>query len=183
MSTKTATRFFTIADYEEEEIWLREQHRNGWKLTKTTLPCFYTFESCVPEDVIYRLDFQNGGEKDDYYQIFRDYGWEPFERMAGWIYFRKRAAEVDAEQDGELFSDSSSRIERVDRIFRTRMLPLLIIFCGCLIPNFIMSVLGGYPFADVFTGVFGALVLAYVYLLVYCGLRLRALRKKYGDRD
>ena len=24
---KTMIRFFTIADYEEEEIWLREQHK------------------------------------------------------------------------------------------------------------------------------------------------------------
>ena len=26
---KTMIRFFTIADYEEEEIWLREQHKKG----------------------------------------------------------------------------------------------------------------------------------------------------------
>ena len=32
--TKTMIRFFTIADYEEEEIWLHEQHKNGWKLHK-----------------------------------------------------------------------------------------------------------------------------------------------------
>ena len=31
---KTLVRFFTIADYEEEEIWLREQHKNGWKLVR-----------------------------------------------------------------------------------------------------------------------------------------------------
>ena len=29
---KTAVRFFTIADYEEEEVWLHNQHKNGWKL-------------------------------------------------------------------------------------------------------------------------------------------------------
>lgn len=27
--TKAMIRFFTIADYEEEEIWLHEQHKNG----------------------------------------------------------------------------------------------------------------------------------------------------------
>lgn len=26
---KTEIKIFTIADYEEEEIWLREQHRQG----------------------------------------------------------------------------------------------------------------------------------------------------------
>ena len=41
---KTKIRFFTIADYEDEELWLRRQHQNGWKLVKMTSPCFYTFE-------------------------------------------------------------------------------------------------------------------------------------------
>ena len=42
--TKTMIRFFTIADYEEEEIWLHEQHKNGWKLHKMIPPCLYIFE-------------------------------------------------------------------------------------------------------------------------------------------
>ena len=57
--TKTVTRFFTIADFIEEEKWLREMHNQGWKLSKMTPPCFFTFESCEPEDVIYRLDFRD----------------------------------------------------------------------------------------------------------------------------
>ena len=43
--TKTMIRFFTIADYEEEEIWLHEQHKNGWKLHKMIPPCLYILES------------------------------------------------------------------------------------------------------------------------------------------
>ena len=31
---KTLVHFFTIADYEEEEVWLRKQHNSGWKLVK-----------------------------------------------------------------------------------------------------------------------------------------------------
>ena len=48
--TKNMIRFFTIADYEEEEIWLRSQHKSGWKLVKTVMPCFFIFEKCTPED-------------------------------------------------------------------------------------------------------------------------------------
>ena len=51
-SKKTLIRFFTIADYEEEEIWLHNQHKNGWKLVKMILPCFYIFERCTPAEVI-----------------------------------------------------------------------------------------------------------------------------------
>ena len=28
--TKTMLRFYTIADFREEEIWLREEHRIDW---------------------------------------------------------------------------------------------------------------------------------------------------------
>ena len=48
---QTKIRFFTIADYNEEQTWLEEQHENGWKLVKVTAPCFFTFEECVPEEV------------------------------------------------------------------------------------------------------------------------------------
>ena len=43
---KTAVRFFTIADYEDEEVWLHNQHKNGWKLLRMIPPCFYIFEKC-----------------------------------------------------------------------------------------------------------------------------------------
>lgn len=53
--TKVKIRFYTIADFNEEEIWLRKEHQSGWKLVKMVPPCFYHFEKCQPEDVIYRL--------------------------------------------------------------------------------------------------------------------------------
>ena len=80
---KTLIRFFTISDYEDEEIWLRSQHQQGWKLVKMIVPCFYIFESCTPQDVVYRLDYKNNTENRDYFQIFQDYGWEYFARCMG----------------------------------------------------------------------------------------------------
>ena len=178
---KTMIRFFTIADYEEEEIWLREQHKRGWKLMKTIPPCFFIFESCAPEDVVYRLDYKNNTEDRDYLQIFNDYGWEYFNRCVGWLYFRKPVSNTDTEQDSEIFSDDASRVDMVNHIVKTRMLPLLVIFFACLLPNFIRSVEGGYPSADVFTAVFSVLLLIYLYLFVHCGFKLRMLKKKYGN--
>lgn len=66
---KTAVRFFTIADYEEEEVWLHNQHKNGWKLLRMIPPCFYIFEKCTPEDMAYRLDYKNNAETSNYFQI------------------------------------------------------------------------------------------------------------------
>ena len=163
--TKTMIRFFTIADYEEEEIWLHEQHKNGWKLHKMIPPCLYIFEKCTPEDVIYRLDYKNGAENANYFQLFTDYGWEYIGRCVGWLYFRKPASVQNTEQDGELFSDNESKIDLIRHIMKTRMLPLLVIFI-CSIA---------------FTVLFTAMMLLYVSLLTYCGLNLRKLMKKYKN--
>ena len=179
---KTLVRFFTIADYEEEEIWLRQQHKSGWKLVKMVPPCFFVFESCTPEDVVYRLDYKNNTESSDYYQLFQDYGWEYVSRCVGWLYFRKPVSAADTEQDAEIFSDDASRVDIVNHLVKTRMLPLLVIFFACVLPNFIRSIDGSMPFAGGFAIVFVPMFLLYLYLFLHCGLKLRQLRKKYSDR-
>ena len=64
--TVTKIRFWTIADFREEEIWLREMAQSGLHLKKMIVPCFYIFEKGAPRDVIYRLDFTNNDEGGDY---------------------------------------------------------------------------------------------------------------------
>ncbi len=177
---KTLIRFFTISDYEDEEIWLRSQHQQGWKLVKMIVPCFYIFESCAPEDVVYRLDYKNNSENGDYFQIFQDYGWEYFARCMGWLYFRRPVSETDTKEEEEIFSDDGSRIDMVNHILKTRLLPLVCIFFCCLLPQFLNSMEQSDPFADVVTIIFSVLLLIYLYLFAHCGLKLRKLKKKYG---
>ena len=180
MTKKTMLRFFTIADYEEEEIWLREQHNAGWELQRTVAPCFYIFESCQPQDVVYRLDFKNNTENSEYLQIFKDYGWEYFNCCMGWLYFRKPASQMETEQDGEIFSDDLSRVEMISKIVKTRLLPLLCIFFACLLPNFINTLTHDIPFAKGLAICFTVLLIVNLYLFLHCGLKLRRLKKKYG---
>ena len=178
---KTEIRFFTIADYEEEEVWLHNQHKNGWKLSRMILPCFFIFEKCTPEDVAYRLDYKNNTETSNYFQILRDYGWEYIGRCAGWLYLRKPLSETDSEQDGEIFSDNESRIEMINHVVKTRLFPCLIIFLCCVLPNLSRSIETSDPLATVFTVVFSVLTLIYLYLLIHCGFKLQKLRKKYTN--
>lgn len=178
---KTVIRFFTIADYEEEEVWLHNQHKNGWKLSRMIPPCFYIFEKCTPEDVAYRLDYKNNAETSNYFQIFRDYGWEYIGRCVGWLYFRKPSSETDSEQDGGIFSDNESRIDIINHVIKTRLLPILLIFLCCVLPNFFRSIETSDPIATVFTVFFAVMTLLYLYLLIYCGLKLGKLRKKYRN--
>ena len=174
---KTVIRFFTIADYEKEEVWLHNQHKNGWKLSRMIPPCFYIFEKCMPEDVVYRLDYKNNSETSNYFQIFKDYGWEYIGRYVGWLYFRKPSSETDTEQDGEIFSDNESRIDMINHAVKTRLLPTLIIFLCCVLPNFFRRIGTSGPLATAFTVFFAVMTLLYLYLLIHCGLKLRKLEK------
>lgn len=179
---KTMLHFFTIADFEEEEIWLREQHKSGWKMVKMIPPCVYIFESCRPEDVIYRIDYKNSRQTEEYMQMVKDFGWEYFTECVGWLYFRKKADEAKSENEGELFSDNVSRVEMVMNIVKTRLLPICIIFFSCIIPNLVNSVRGALgAFSTVFVDIFGVFFIIYVYLIVYCGIKLRKIRKKYEE--
>ncbi len=177
---KIFIRFYTIADYEDEELWLRKQHQNGWKLVRLTPPCFYVFESCRPEDVVYRLDYKNSGKDPVYTQLAEDFGWEYIDKCFGWLYFRKAADTALAEGEDELFSDNASRVEMVSRIVRTRLIPLAIIFLCCVMPNFFKYMNGSYSAWDsFFAGFFSVMFVIYIYLIVHCGLKLKAIRNKY----
>ncbi len=179
---KTIIRFFTIADFEEEEIWLREKHNSGWKLVKLTPPCFYTFESCEPQDVIYRLDFKNDTQDEEYMQMLADFGWEYFEHCLGGLYFRKPADSVTAENEGELFSDRESKAEMVSNIIRTRMLPIMLIFLCCVIPNLRNAFRGNMGvLSGVFSAIFGILFIIYVYIILHCSTKLKRLRDEFKD--
>ena len=179
--SKAVMRFFTIADYEEEEIWLRKQHQSGLKLMKMIPPCIYIFDECEPEDVIYRLDYKNSEQTAEYMQMLKDFGWEYFAHCNGWLYFRKPAEAAETEQDGELFSDNESRVNLVIHVVKTRLIPLAIIFLCCVLPGFVRAMTGEYTgglgmFFSIFFGIMFAL---YVFLIVYCGTKLQKIRTKY----
>lgn len=175
--TVTRTRFFTIADYEEEEAWLRGQHQQGWRLVSLRLPCFYTFEQCEPADVVYRLDFTDNGDDAAQLERLREEGWSYFARCAGWLYFRKSAAE---DPETEPFGSGALRAEMIRTVIRSRLLPLLIILNCCLLQN--LALLGNGPVSTVLRIVFSVLVLLYLYLIVYCAVKFRRLRKKYEGK-
>ncbi|MBR4462616.1 MAG: DUF2812 domain-containing protein [Erysipelotrichaceae bacterium] len=180
---KTVTKFFTIADYEEEEKWLRDQHRNGWKVIKMTAPCFYTFESCEPEDMIYRLDFRDIEKMDEYENMLKDFGWEYIGQCVGWQYFRKPACETETQEEGELFSDNASKAELVSNVITTRMAPICLIFLCCVIPNFMRFMKGDFvgPLGMILGLFFAVMFVVYVYLIIYCGTKLKKIKKRYED--
>lgn len=178
---KREFRLFTIAEYEKEEAYLARRHREGWKLVTAAMPGFYTFEECEPEEVIYQLDYNStqGMEKEQYLQMFADCGWEYVNEMNGWRYFRKPQAQADG--DEAIFSSDASRLELLGRVFRTRMLPILLLFFCADVPMVARALAEGLPAQPVERGILlGTLILFFfvLWIVLRCGAGLWQLRQR-----
>lgn len=184
---KREIRIFTIADYKEEEAYLREQHKRGFRFVRFALPCFYYFEKCEPEDVIYQLDFSNGKSREsEYRQIYQDTGWEYLFDVNGWSYFRRNAKEIGKEE--EIYTDKESKVMHVDKIVKGRMLPFLVIFLCGVIPNFLHyfsnsgNIALKYGWREAVLTIFWyVMFLLYVYLVLHCMRKLHRLKKEVMD--
>ncbi len=167
---KKQFKYFTIMEYEKEEKYLQDMHCSGWKFVNVTGIGTYRFQKCEPEDVIYQLDYNQEGlkNKDEYIRMFNDCGWEYIQDFAGYSYFRKPVSEMNGEE--AIFCDDESRFAMMQRVFKGRMLPLLIIFCCVLLPqfilnlcvyhNYIISVIDGV-ILGLYLGVFGVFAFKY----------------------
>lgn len=175
-------RFWTIADFETEEAFLRKQHQLGWKFVKYTLPGFYLFEACTPEDVIYQLDFNDltTVEKSAYLQLFSDYGWEYLQSVNGFSYFRKSAASHQ-EEDLTIFSDAESKIDMIQKLIRRRLVPLVIVFMCCILPQLYMQSTEYGLASRILYATFIVLFVLYLALFVHILTTFSKLKSKYGN--
>ncbi len=164
MEIKREIKFFTIANHKDEEQYLRKQHNNGWKFLKVTGIGTYYFEKCEPEDVVYQLDYNQEGSSDkaEYIRMFADCGWDYIQEFFGYSYFRKNAADMNGEE--EIFCDDSSRLAMMERVYKGRMIPMLIVFFAVLLPQFVFNLSdGNYGVALLL----GALLSLYVAIFIY----------------
>lgn len=175
---KTTIRFFTIPEYEKEQDYLRKEHNNGWKFTKVTFPCFYHFEKAEPEDVIYQLDYNQEGieHKTEYVRIFQDCGWEYLQDFVGYSYFRKPVSMMEGEE--EIYSDATSKLDMVRRVFKGRIVPLLILFFGIILPQLALQLFNNESFNQVIFGIYIGLFVLYAVLFAWFGIQYWALYRK-----
>lgn len=161
---KVRFKFFTISECKEEQEYLQEQHRNGWKFRKAVFPFLYLFDRCQPEDVVYQLDYNKEGlkEQDTYKKMFEDAGWEYVTEFVGFTYFRKPVSEMNGQE--EIFSDDTSKADMYQRIWMGRMPILLAIMGLVIIPQLIMQISKD-------ASIHNSMLLAYVLaLVVYIGI-------------
>ena len=169
-------RIFTIADFKEEEEWLTEMHRLGWKLSGMTPPCFFYFERCELEEGVYQLDFRNRREGDgaEYRQMFRDCGWEYVDSCMSFHYFRKPVSQMEGME--EIFSDNASRIDFMGRIWKWRMMPIFVILFGCILPQIYQGITKRIPM-DAFFWIFVMMLLLYLRLILHVGIKFFRMRR------
>ena len=91
-------------------------------------------------------------------QRFRDCGWEYLQDLNGFSYFRK-AKEAMNGQDEKIFCDEESRNDMIMRVYRGRIVPLIIIF-GLFICCFEFS-RGGFDMIPL-----GAVLAIYIFVIV-----------------
>lgn len=165
---KTALKFFTICQYQQEEDYLSAMHAQGWQLAKIIFPCFYQFEQCEPKKVAYRLDYNQEGlaNKTEYIQMFSDCGWEYLFEFCGYSYFRSQS-ERSRGQD-EIFCDDASRLDLMKRVLRDRMIPLIVMFVLVILPQFAVTTLGYGGGGSIQEGLSVCfLLLAILYLVIF----------------
>lgn len=138
MKTFKESKFFSIFQYEQEQEYLQMMHKKGWKFVHVTNSSKYHFEKCEPEDVVYQLDYNREGleHKSEYVQMFEDCGWEYIMDRWGYSYFRKPKAQMKV--DESIFCDDESRLEMMDRVFKGRLSPMVVILFMLIIPQLLL---------------------------------------------
>lgn len=135
----------------------------------------YHFEKCEPQDVIYQLDYNKEGleHKEEYVKMFEDCGWEYLQDFVGYSYFRKPASETTGSE--EIFCDDSSRLQMMDRVFKGRVLPLVILFSCVLIPCLIREVYVG-EYANIV--LLAAVIIVYLWIFIHFAIQYSKFKKK-----
>lgn len=174
--TVTIYKLFWADQDAEQEVWLREKAREGLHLVKVNEICGWTFSRGAPDDMVYRVDYNNQRNAAAYRQLFEDAGWELAAGVAGWQYWRKQAGDGPAP---EIFTDLSSSLSKYKQILEMLAMCALILLI-CLMP--------------VHTGFLGSLgtpgrvgmvivVLAAMSLNTYCAWRLaKRIRSLQAER-
>lgn len=130
---------FTIAQWEKEAAWLRQQHQKGWQFTHLTAGVFYHFAACPPEDVVYHLEYQDQKDLEaEPLQALRRRGWAYVDRFTQYFYFRKPAKDLSPEE-ASLLQNPAAQLGMVRRVFWGRMFPLFPLVGGVFLPQFVLT--------------------------------------------
>jgi hypothetical protein len=157
-------RFFPLWQEEKQTRWLEEMARQGWHLEKVMLRR-YTFLRGEPAEVLYRLDFIRlwGTKRQEYFDLFRDAGWEHVARMGKRHYFRKPDRPGEAR---DIYTDPAGQLGKCRRLALLLLGPLIYIVCSLIQvserPHHSLRLFGAIPL----------IVVIYILLILFLGYGL-----------
>lgn len=117
----------TILESEKQAKYLSEMHKKGWKLIFYAFPCFYIFQECEPEEVIYQIDFNEAASqsKEEYVKMFEDASWEYLQTTMDFSFFKKPLSQMDEEE--HIFNDEQSIKDMNNRFKTSKTFPKLLL--------------------------------------------------------
>ena len=112
---------------------------------------------------------------EEYLRMFEDCGWEYLQNYAGYSYFRKAVGEDGTEE--MIFCDDDSKLQMMNRVLKGRMLPLLVIFFACLLPQFFINLLSLHNY---FVAVMlGSILVLYISVFATCFAKYQQHRNRH----
>ena len=91
----------------------------------------------------------------------------------GYSYFRKAVSAMNG--DEEIFCDESSRLAMMERVYKGRLIPILVIFSACLLPQFVFNLTNGRYGLAVFMG---GILAVYAAMFGYCAVHYYRKKNK-----
>ena len=79
--------------------------------------------------------------------------------------------------DEEIFCDDESRLAMMERVYKGRLLPLLVLFFACLLPQFIINLTGGRYLVATFMG---GILAVYVAMFAVFAVQYYRFKNKIG---
>lgn len=165
---KTIKRHFYISDFEEEQDFLTSFHSDGWRLISVK-GNKYTFEKSEQEAVSYQIDFNpNERQKNEYIQLFVDFGWKFITEKNGRFYFSKPTSLCN-ENESKLFSDRATKAMMCWKIVKHKLLQLIPLSAVMVLVSFLVGLtLFTFQIAPLFLTMFiSGLLLSGLVLALY----------------
>ncbi|WP_062106101.1 DUF2812 domain-containing protein [Bacillus niameyensis] len=149
-------KLFSPSNVEKEEQWLTEMSKKGLHFTKYRLGTYY-FEQDPNHSYVYQIDFRDAD--DDYFQLYKDSGWEHIESfIEKFHYFRTPA---NQENMKKIYSDRESVKETYQRMIRFYLTMFVALF-ACQAG--LIATWKGYVFQIVATCIVALVVILYLYV-------------------
>ncbi len=178
-STKfTEYRFFTPADFREEQAYLELKHRQG-KAFVGVHNFKYTFKPASRMDMIYVRDYKEDDIfVDDYIAMYEESGWEFVYRTDEYFYFRTLQDSIVQPEELEIFSTDYDRAQYFGKLHMQWMSDVFVVLLVAVLGIIALTLAGCFEFTTFVDGLFvgGAA------FLLFCSISLLSvLFIKYGN--